>query len=129
MIRETFEASQDLIRTNKMVLGKSGAAKTVVEQNGPALTVKIVMKTFQTCGMKCKCCTCCERERDDIIFYCDFTFALHLLANLTLAYNVHVYFVFRNLLSIARRLIHLFYRTSGHFCESRNFTFVLLRTA
>lgn len=77
MIRKTFEASQDLIRTNKMVLGKSEAAKIVVEQNGPALTIKIVMKTFQTCGMKCKCCSCCERERDDIIFYCDFTFALH----------------------------------------------------
>ena len=52
-----------------------------------------------------------------------------MLRNLTLAYNVHVYFVFRNLLSIARRLIHIFYRTSGHFCESSNFTFVLLGIA
>ena len=68
-------------------------------------------------------------NKAETMFMISFDIKYGVLANLTLAYNVHVYFVFRNLLSIARRLIHLFYRTSGHFCESRNFTFVLLRTA
>ena len=38
-------------------------------------------------------------------------------------------FVFRNLLSIARRIIHLLCRISGHFYDSRNFTLALLTIA
>ena len=55
---------------------KGKAADITIEQNGPALTVQVTTNRKLACGCRCKC-TCCELERDDLVFYCDFTVALH----------------------------------------------------
>ena len=72
MIRKTFLISDWLLLTNKKVIGSKHEGEIYLEQSGPALTVKVVTKSMKACGMKC-----CEKERDDIIFYCDFTFSLY----------------------------------------------------
>ena len=79
MIRKTFLKSDWLLLTNKKVIGSKHGGKIYVEQSGPALTVKVVTKSMKACGMKCckNFWKCCEKERDDIIFYCDFTFSLY----------------------------------------------------
>ena len=79
MIRKTFLRSDWLLLTNKKVIGTQKGGKIYVEQNGPALTVRVVTRRLRTCGMKCckNLWKCCETEKDEIIFYCDFTFALY----------------------------------------------------
>ena len=79
LISKTFYSSEMIAHAIKRMTGSKKAAKVHVERNGPAFTLKVVTRRLKTCGMKCckNLWKCCERERDDVIFYCDFTFSLH----------------------------------------------------
>ena len=79
LIEKTFSKSEKILYAIKRMTGSSKGAQVYIERNGPALTLKVVTKSVKTCGMKCcnKLCNCCDRERDDIMFYCDFTFSLY----------------------------------------------------
>ena len=79
LISKTFHNSEIIIQVIKRMTGSKSGAKVHIERNGPALTLKVVTKSVKTCGMKCckNLWKCCERERDDVIFYCDFTFSLY----------------------------------------------------
>ena len=59
----------------KRLVSDSDAATTDVEQNGPALTVKINKERETWDLLFC----CCEKklERENTLFHCDLTFALH----------------------------------------------------
>ena len=79
LIEKTFSNSETILNAIKRMTGSRKGAKLYIERNGPALTLKLVAKSVKTCGMKCckNLWKCCDRERDDIIFYCDFTFSLY----------------------------------------------------
>ena len=72
MIRTTFLKSNWLLLANKIVTGSKTGAETYIERNGPALTIKVIAESI-----KARCCRCCERNRDNVIFYCDITFSLY----------------------------------------------------
>ena len=55
---------------------KWNTAEITMEQNGPALAVKVTTDRKLPCGISGKC-TSCELERDDVLFHCDFTLGLH----------------------------------------------------
>ncbi len=77
MLIDVFIKSEYIRKVTDRLLGRPEAGLTTAEQNGPALKVK-VSKTYKVaCGCRCNCCSCCELERDHILFYCDFTVALH----------------------------------------------------
>ena len=75
LLSNTFLNSEKILQTIKKMTGKENGAKVEVERNGPALTLKVIAKRLKACGVKL--CSCCEREREDMIFYCDFTFSLY----------------------------------------------------
>ena len=80
MIRKTFLKGDALLRTNEKLTGILAGANIQIEQNGPALTIKVIAGSMRAAGMKCckQLCKSCENDnRDDFIFYCDFTFSLH----------------------------------------------------
>ena len=79
MIRNTFLKSEWATLPNKNTTGSKSGGVSKVERNGPALTFQVTTRRLRTCGMKCckKLWNCCEKERDEILFYCDFTFSLH----------------------------------------------------
>ena len=122
---ETIEAKLSNTRFLKQASTTAKERETGTYEKGVAQNSPILLMDQNNNAQSTTDCGKQKYFPFDAVSFCE----TYVLGNLTLAYYVHVYFVFRNLLSIARRLIHLFYRTSGHFCESRNFTFVLLRTA
>ena len=79
LIEKTFNTNAWLPVAANSIIENGTNVKVDVKQNGPALTIKVTGKGLQACGMKCcrSLWKCCEKNQDEIIFYCDLTFSFH----------------------------------------------------